>query len=58
MKRAEQMSTRDADFRHNYVATGVDPGIISNRIGHTFNLHGPRQDFPTLRNVTAILIKR
>ncbi|OTB00781.1 hypothetical protein M426DRAFT_65238 [Hypoxylon sp. CI-4A] len=37
----QQMSTRDPDFRHNYVATGVDPGIISNRIGNTFNLHGP-----------------
>ncbi|KAI0836869.1 putative polyketide synthase [Hypoxylon sp. FL0890] len=37
----QQMSTRDPDFRHNYVATGVDPGIISNRIGNTFNLNGP-----------------
>jgi len=38
----EQMSIRDPDFRHNYAATGVDPGIISNRIGNTFNLKGPR----------------
>ncbi|KAJ2991088.1 hypothetical protein NUW58_g2648 [Xylaria curta] len=37
----EQMSTREPDFRHNYAATGVDPGIISNRIGNTFNLNGP-----------------
>ncbi|XXH00688.1 hypothetical protein Hte_007038 [Hypoxylon texense] len=37
----QQMSTKDPDFRHNYAATGVDPGIISNRIGHTFNLKGP-----------------
>ncbi|RYO91715.1 hypothetical protein DL762_002044 [Monosporascus cannonballus] len=37
----QQMSTRDPDFRHNYAATGVDPGIISNRIGNTFNLNGP-----------------
>ncbi|KAI0157190.1 putative polyketide synthase [Hypoxylon sp. FL1284] len=37
----QQMSTKDTDFRHNYAATGVDPGIISNRIGHTFNLKGP-----------------
>ncbi|TGJ83710.1 hypothetical protein E0Z10_g5040 [Xylaria hypoxylon] len=37
----EQMSTRDPDFRHNYAATGVDPGIISNRIGNVFNLNGP-----------------
>lgn len=35
------MSTRDEDFRHNYVATGVDVGIIGNRIGNTFNLDGP-----------------
>ncbi|MCJ1356960.1 MAG: hypothetical protein MMC33_006956 [Icmadophila ericetorum] len=37
----QQMSIRDPDFRHNYAATGVDPGIISNRIGNTFNLKGP-----------------
>ncbi|KAJ8123604.1 hypothetical protein ONZ43_g489 [Nemania bipapillata] len=37
----QQMSIRDPDFRHNYAATGVDPGIISNRIGNIFNLHGP-----------------
>lgn len=39
----QQMSIRDPDFRHNYAATGVDPGIISNRIGNTFNLKGPRR---------------
>ena len=37
----QQMSTKDPDFRHNYAATGVDPGIISNRIGNMFNLKGP-----------------
>lgn len=37
----QQMSTKDPDFRHNYVATGVDPGIISNRIGNIFDLRGP-----------------
>ncbi|KAL9121427.1 MAG: hypothetical protein Q9187_002019 [Circinaria calcarea] len=37
----QQMSTREPDFRHNYTATGVDVGIISNRIGNTFNLNGP-----------------
>ncbi|KAI0449945.1 hypothetical protein F5B21DRAFT_492788 [Xylaria acuta] len=37
----QQMSIRDPDFRHNYAATGVDTGIISNRIGNVFNLHGP-----------------
>ncbi|KAL9127726.1 MAG: hypothetical protein Q9217_003456 [Psora testacea] len=40
----QQMSIRDPDFRHNYAATGVDPGIISNRIGNTFNLKGPSRD--------------
>ena len=40
----QQMSTKEPDFRHNYAATGVDPGIISNRIGNTFNLNGPRLD--------------
>ncbi|KAK8124395.1 polyketide synthase [Apiospora kogelbergensis] len=37
----QQMSTREPDFRHNYAATGVDTGIISARIGNTFNLNGP-----------------
>ncbi|KAI0384272.1 putative polyketide synthase [Hypomontagnella monticulosa] len=37
----QQMSTREPDFRHSYAATGVDPGIISNRINNIFNLHGP-----------------
>lgn len=37
----QQMSTREPDFRHNYAATGVDPGLISARIGHVFNLNGP-----------------
>ncbi|CAG5181935.1 uncharacterized protein ALTATR162_LOCUS9909 [Alternaria atra] len=37
----QQMSHREMDFRHNYVATGVDTGILSNRVGNTFNLNGP-----------------
>ncbi|KAF7562295.1 hypothetical protein G7046_g1836 [Stylonectria norvegica] len=37
----QQMTFKDADFRHSYAATGVDPGIISNRIGNVFDLHGP-----------------
>ncbi|KAF2137744.1 uncharacterized protein K452DRAFT_321598 [Aplosporella prunicola CBS 121167] len=37
----QQMSTRDPDFRHNYAATGVDPGLISARVANTFNLNGP-----------------
>nr|POE93173.1 highly reducing polyketide synthase curs1 [Quercus suber] len=37
----QQMSIFERDFRHNYAATGVDPGIISNRVNNTFNLAGP-----------------
>ena len=37
----QQMSIFERDFRHNYAATGVDPGIISNRINNTFDLNGP-----------------
>lgn len=37
----QQMSIHEQDFRHNYAATGVDVGIISNRIGNIFNLTGP-----------------
>ncbi|MCJ1284085.1 hypothetical protein MMC26_003416 [Xylographa opegraphella] len=37
----QQMSFKEPDFRHAYSATGVDPGIISNRISHVFNLRGP-----------------
>jgi hypothetical protein len=38
------MTFKDPDFRHSYAATGVDPGIISNRIGNVFDLNGPRCD--------------
>ncbi|KAJ5307079.1 hypothetical protein N7508_006094 [Penicillium antarcticum] len=37
----QQMSFKEPDFRHSYAATGVDPGIISNRISHVFNISGP-----------------
>lgn len=37
----QQMAFKEASFRHNLAATGVDPGIISNRISHVFNLSGP-----------------
>ncbi|TGO73554.1 hypothetical protein BELL_0351g00040 [Botrytis elliptica] len=37
----QQISFRETDFRHSYSATGVDPGLISNRVGNTFNLQGP-----------------
>jgi acyl transferase domain-containing protein len=37
----QQMSFKEPDFRHSYAATGTDPGLISNRISHVFNLNGP-----------------
>nr|APX43990.1 polyketide synthase [Pestalotiopsis microspora] len=37
----QQMSFKEHSFRHSLAATGVDPGIISNRISHIFNLNGP-----------------
>ncbi|KAL5371652.1 hypothetical protein DPSP01_014110 [Paraphaeosphaeria sporulosa] len=37
----QQMTFKEPDFRHSYAATGVDPGLISNRISHAFNLNGP-----------------
>lgn len=37
----QQLSTKEPDFRHNYAAIGVDPGIISARIAHFLNINGP-----------------
>ncbi|KAL8979778.1 MAG: hypothetical protein Q9205_004974 [Flavoplaca limonia] len=37
----QQMSFKEHDFRHTYSATGVDPGILSSRIAHVFDLRGP-----------------
>jgi len=37
----QQMAFKEPSFRHSLAATGVDPGIISNRISHVFNLYGP-----------------
>ena len=42
----QQMSFKEYDFRHTYSATGVDPGILANRIAHVFDLHGPRLEYP------------
>lgn len=44
----QQMSFKEQDFRHTYSATGVDPGILANRIAHVFNLHGPRFETTTI----------
>jgi len=38
----QQMILKEPDFRHSYAATGIDPGICSNRISNVFNLNGPR----------------
>ena len=37
----QQMAFKEPSFRHSLAAIGVDPGIISNRISHVFNLNGP-----------------
>lgn len=38
----DQMASREPDFRHPYVSTGVDPGILGSRISYIFDLKGPR----------------
>ncbi|KAK0635862.1 KR domain-containing protein [Bombardia bombarda] len=37
----QQMSFKEPSFRHTMAATGVDPGILSDRISYVFNLNGP-----------------
>ncbi|KAF2682950.1 putative polyketide synthase [Lentithecium fluviatile CBS 122367] len=37
----QQMVLKEPDFRHSYATTGVDPGILGNRISHVFDLKGP-----------------
>ncbi|KAI1817433.1 polyketide synthase [Poronia punctata] len=37
----QPIQTRDPDYLHRYVATGSGATIMSNRISHVFNLHGP-----------------
>lgn len=34
--------TRDPDYLHRYTATGSGATVMSNRISHVLNLHGPR----------------
>lgn len=38
----QPIQTRDPDYLHRYIATGSGATIMSNRISHIFNLHGPR----------------
>ncbi|KAL8783329.1 MAG: hypothetical protein Q9213_004704 [Squamulea squamosa] len=44
----QQTSIRDPDFRHNYAATGVDPG-------YTFNLKGPSSSINAIHNACNAL---
>ncbi|KAI2468602.1 polyketide synthase [Annulohypoxylon bovei var. microspora] len=37
----QTIQTRDPEYLHRYVATGMGTTILSNRISHTFNLRGP-----------------
>ncbi|KAI1771743.1 polyketide synthase [Hypoxylon cercidicola] len=37
----QPLQTRDPDYLHRYIATGSGATIMSNRISHVFNLHGP-----------------
>ncbi|BCS08366.1 polyketide synthase [Aspergillus luchuensis IFO 4308] len=37
----QQMLHREPDFRHEYAATGTDPGILSARVCNIFDLCGP-----------------
>ncbi|KAL8396541.1 hypothetical protein RB594_003574 [Gaeumannomyces avenae] len=43
----QQMAFRESGFRHSYAATGVDPGIISTRLGNAFDLRGPNATINT-----------
>lgn len=36
-----QMASKEPAFRHTMAATGVDPGILSDRINYIFDLRGP-----------------
>jgi acyl transferase domain-containing protein len=38
----QMMQMRDPDYVHRYTATGLSTTILSNRISHVFDLHGPR----------------
>ncbi|KAI1426161.1 polyketide synthase [Xylaria sp. FL1777] len=43
----QPVQTRDPDYLHRYVATGSGATIMSNRISHVFNLHGPSSTIDT-----------
>ncbi|KAI4865013.1 putative polyketide synthase [Hypoxylon rubiginosum] len=35
------MTMKEPDFRHAYTATGVDTGLLANRVSYVFDLKGP-----------------
>ncbi|KAK7994790.1 polyketide synthase [Apiospora arundinis] len=37
----QHMMGKEPDFRHAYVATGIDTGVLGCRLSHVFNLTGP-----------------
>ncbi|GKT41337.1 reducing polyketide synthase DEP5 [Colletotrichum spaethianum] len=37
----QQMSFKEPSFRHSLAATGIDPGLLSSRVSHVFDLRGP-----------------
>ncbi|KAI5854487.1 polyketide synthase [Durotheca rogersii] len=43
----QPIQTRDPDYLHRYVATGSGATVMSNRISHIFNLHGPSNTIDT-----------
>ncbi|ORY71075.1 polyketide synthase [Pseudomassariella vexata] len=43
----QPMMFRDPDYVHRYVASGSGATIMSNRISHIFNLHGPSSTIDT-----------
>ena len=46
----QQMAMKEPDFRHPYLTTGCDPGILSNRINNVFNLRGLRSALQSSQN--------
>ncbi|KAI3331710.1 ketoacyl-synt-domain-containing protein [Xylariaceae sp. AK1471] len=37
----QMMVGKETDFKHAYAATGIDTGILANRLSYVFNLNGP-----------------
>lgn len=38
----QHMISKEPDFRHAYVSSGIDNGILGSRISYVFDLKGPR----------------